>query len=105
MAPGKHGGRAVTDARVTPTDSGPGRHPQMTSDHAIGGSLIYINDSHQRAWTTAVNSGDGGRGWNDIVYASNSQGWVIYSPVGFFHGLGKIYMARDSGHHWHAITP
>jgi hypothetical protein len=77
----------------------------MTSDHAFGGSFSYINDSHQRAWTTAVNSGDGGRGWNDIVYASNSQGWVICLPVGFFHGLGKIYMARDSGHHWHAITP
>lgn len=99
MAPGRHEGRAVTDARVTPTESGPGRHPQMTSDHAFGGSFIYINDSHQRAWTTAVNSGDGGRGWNDIVYASNSQGWVIYSPVGFFYGLGNQHLGPYRRHH------
>jgi photosystem II stability/assembly factor-like uncharacterized protein len=70
-----------------------------------GGSFIYINDSHKQAWKAAVNLGDGGRGWNDIVYVSNSKGWVIYSPAGFFHGLGKIYRTRDSGHHWRVITP
>lgn len=70
-----------------------------------GGSLIYINDSHRRTWSTAVNLGDGGRGWNDIIYVTNTRGWVIYSPVGFFHGLGKIFTTRDSGRHWHAITP
>jgi hypothetical protein len=31
--------------------------------------------------------------------------WPIYSPAGFFHGLGKIYLTRDGGCHWHFITP
>jgi len=52
----------------------------MTSDHAFGGSFIYINDSHQRAWTTAVNSGDGGRGWNDIVYAATAKAGSSIHP-------------------------
>jgi hypothetical protein len=34
-----------------------------------------------------------------------SGGWATYSPAGFFHGLGKIYLTRDSGQHWHPITP
>jgi len=70
-----------------------------------GGSFIYINNSHRRAWSTAVALGDGGRGWGDIVYVTNHKGWAIYSPAGFFHGLGKILLTSDSGRHWHAITP
>ena len=70
-----------------------------------GGSFIYINDSHKRAWSTAVSLGDGGRGWGDIAYVTNSRGWAIYSPAGFFHGLGKLYLTRDGGRHWHFITP
>jgi len=70
-----------------------------------GGSLIYINDSGRRSWTTAVNFGDGGRGWGDIVYVTNRRGWVVYSPAGFFHGAGKLCTTSDSGRHWHAITP
>jgi photosystem II stability/assembly factor-like uncharacterized protein len=70
-----------------------------------GGSFIYINDSHRRAWSTAVSLGDGGRGWGDIAYVTNRKGWAIYSPAGFFHGLGKLYLTRDGGRHWHFITP
>jgi hypothetical protein len=72
---------------------------------ANGGSFIYINDSLKTTWTTAVFFGDGGRYWNDILYVTGSKGWVIYSPVSYFHGLGKIYVTTDSGHHWNLITP
>jgi photosystem II stability/assembly factor-like uncharacterized protein len=106
-------GKTYTYAGATPVAGATFQTTQLAASpsgnlaitSSSGGSFIYINDSRKRAWTTAVNLGDGGRGWNDIVYVSNSTGWIVYSPVGFFHGLGKIYTTRDGGHHWHAITP
>jgi photosystem II stability/assembly factor-like uncharacterized protein len=99
------GATPVTGATLQTAQLAASRSGNLAVTSSSGGSLIYINDGGKRAWKTAVELGDGGRGWNDIVYASNRNGWVIYSPAGFFHGLGKIYMTRDSGHHWHAITP
>jgi hypothetical protein len=69
------------------------------------GSFIYINDSHKRAWTTQVAYSDGGRGWNDIVYVSDSEAWVVYSPVDYFNGIGKLYVTHDAGHTWYLDTP
>ena len=43
------------------------------------GSFIYIND-RGRTWTMPVGFGDGGAGWNDIVYTTNKEAWVVYAP-------------------------
>ena len=37
------------------------------------GSFIYINDSG-KTWTMPVGFGDGGAGWNDIVYTTGKVG-------------------------------
>jgi photosystem II stability/assembly factor-like uncharacterized protein len=63
------------------------------------GSFIYVNDSG-KTWTMPVGFGDGGAGWNDIVYTTNKQAWVVYSPTGFFHGPGQLYVTRDAGVSW-----
>jgi photosystem II stability/assembly factor-like uncharacterized protein len=63
------------------------------------GSFIYVNDKG-RSWTMPVGFGDGGAGWNDIVYTTNQTAWVVYAPVGFFHGAGQLYVTRDAGRTW-----
>jgi photosystem II stability/assembly factor-like uncharacterized protein len=69
------------------------------------GSFIYINDSHKTAWTTRVAYSDGGRGWNDIAYITNREAWVVYSPVDYFSGIGKLFVTRDGGRTWYLATP
>jgi hypothetical protein len=76
----------------------------LAAQAASGGCFIYINDSHT-TWHTSVFFGDGGRGWNDIIYLTDAVGWVVYSPAAFFHGLGRLYSTRDAGRHWHLVTP
>jgi hypothetical protein len=80
----------------------PGGHLAATA--ASGGSFIYTNNS-ATTWHTPVFFGDGGRGWNDIVYLTDTVGWVVYSPAAFFHGSGKLYSTRDAGLSWHVVTP
>jgi photosystem II stability/assembly factor-like uncharacterized protein len=69
------------------------------------GSFIYLNDSHKTAWTTQVAYSDGGRGWNDMVYLTNRDAWVVYSPVDYFSGIGKLYFTHDGGRTWYLDTP
>ena len=64
------------------------------------GSFIYTNDTHKKTWTMPVGMGDGGRGWNDIVYTTNKEAWVVYSPAGFFNGDGVLYVTHDAGNTW-----
>ena len=47
------------------------------------GSFLYINDTHGRAWTrvAAVSDGGGGEVWNDLIYVTNTQAWVVYGPA------------------------
>jgi photosystem II stability/assembly factor-like uncharacterized protein len=68
------------------------------------GSFIYINDGHKTTWTTQVAYSDGGRGWNDIVYVTNKDAWVVYSPVDYFNGIGKLFMTHDGGRTWQLVT-
>jgi photosystem II stability/assembly factor-like uncharacterized protein len=63
------------------------------------GSFIYINDSG-KTWSMPVGFGDRGAGWNDIVYTTNKDAWVVYAPAGFFHGAGQLYVTHDAGLTW-----
>jgi photosystem II stability/assembly factor-like uncharacterized protein len=67
------------------------------------GSFIYVNDTHKKSWTMVEGIGDGGAGWNDITYASNTTAWVVYGPADF-SGIGQLWVTRDDGHHWSAVT-
>jgi photosystem II stability/assembly factor-like uncharacterized protein len=64
------------------------------------GSFIYINDTKGTTWTMTVASGDGGAGWNDIVYVTNQDAWVVYAPADFYADLGKLYVTHDAGRTW-----
>ena len=63
------------------------------------GSFIYINDTHKQAWTMVEGIGDGGAGWNDITYVTNSQAWVVYRPADS-SGTGQLWATHDAGQHW-----
>ena len=67
------------------------------------GSFIYVNDTHKKSWTMVEGIGDGGAGWNDITYVSNTTAWVVYGPADFA-GPGQLWVTRDAGHHWNAVT-
>jgi photosystem II stability/assembly factor-like uncharacterized protein len=67
------------------------------------GSFIYVNDDHSKTWTMPVGIGDGGRGWNDIVYTTGKVAWVVYSPAGLFNGDGVLYVTHDAGLTWSPV--
>jgi len=88
-----------TTAQLAASPSG-----HLAAESSSGGSFIYINNAVSR-WRTSVFFGDGGKGWNDIVYLTDSVGWIVYSPASYFHGSGKLYSTRDAGRHWHLVAP
>jgi photosystem II stability/assembly factor-like uncharacterized protein len=65
------------------------------------GSWIYRNAGGQ-SWTTQVDLGDGGMGWNDIVFTTNQVGFVIHGPASCCggHGPGELWETEDGGVTW-----
>lgn len=63
-------------------------------------SLMYINDTRGTTWTRTVNKGDGGLGFNDIVYRNVHQVWVVYAPAENFVSVGQLWESPDNGRHW-----
>lgn len=72
---------------------------------ASDGSFIYINDGKAKGWHMAVGLGDGGEGWNDLAYVSNTTAWVVHAPsnVGTFN-TGGLMVTHNAGHTWSAVT-
>jgi photosystem II stability/assembly factor-like uncharacterized protein len=64
------------------------------------GSFIYVNNTGGTTWTMPVAIGDGGIGWNDIVYTTDKVAWVIYAPAATFFPQGVLYVTRDAGATW-----
>ena len=62
-----------------------------------GGSFLYINDTHRRAWTLV--KGLSPAPWNDLAYVTNRQAWVIYGPASA-GDAGQLWVTRDAGLHW-----
>jgi len=63
------------------------------------GSWIYRNGGGQ-SWTTSVSLGDGGMGWNDIVFMTNEVGWVIHGPAAWPWLPGELWETQDGGATW-----
>jgi hypothetical protein len=63
------------------------------------GSFIYLNTGGTN-WSMPVGFGDGGLGWSDLSYVTDSEAWVVYSPGNNFEPLGKVLVTRDGGRHW-----
>lgn len=72
----------------------------------FGASWIYINDTHKTTWSTAAELGDGGLGWNDIVYVTNKEAWIVRAPADDIYRLApaQIFVTNDGGGHWTVAT-
>jgi photosystem II stability/assembly factor-like uncharacterized protein len=62
------------------------------------GSWIYRN-AGGNTWTTPVDLGDGGEGWNDIGFTTDQTGFVVHGPEAFF-GPGELWGTTDGGASW-----
>lgn len=115
---GKAAKRAVRSSDTGLTTKGAGKLPLLgimtqmaaapngtlaVASYSIG-SWIYLNQGG-KTWTTQEDLGDGGQGWNDIMFVSNSTGFVIHSPVFCCgdHGVGELWETQDGGLTWSAI--
>lgn len=67
------------------------------------GSFIYLNNTHGGTkWTTVWASSDGGAGWNDIQYVTNTEAWVVRgAPSWLRGGPGKLYVSHNAGKTWY----
>jgi len=103
----KDTGRKDTSAGEPP---GAGDYPQLAAspsgDLAVSSSFaasyIFTNDTGKTSWTAVVNETDGGLGWNDIVYVSGREAWIVHEPAQDACGcaLGQVFVTRDGGQHW-----
>jgi photosystem II stability/assembly factor-like uncharacterized protein len=73
----------------------------VVSTWSAPGSWIYRNTGG-RTWSTAVSMFDNGVGWNDISFASNRTGFVVYGPAAVFPGNrpGQLWSTQDGGSTW-----
>ena len=63
------------------------------------GSFIYANVSGGTAWSTSLGLYD--EGWNDIVYVTDNEAWLVYGPAsGLVPAAGKVLVTHDGGRHW-----
>ena len=72
----------------------------LVSSYSIG-SWIYRNGGGQ-AWTTSLDLGDGGIGWNDIAFTTNQIAFVIHGAAECCgnHGPGELGKSTDGGLTW-----
>jgi photosystem II stability/assembly factor-like uncharacterized protein len=70
------------------------------SSYSIG-SWIYRN-AGGTTWTTSADLGDGGMGWNDIVFTTDEVGYVIHGPAGSpcCTQVGELWQTQDGGATW-----
>jgi hypothetical protein len=82
-----------TEAQLAASPSG-----NLAVTALSAGSFLYINDTHQQAWTMVKGLGVSA-GWNDLTYVTNTQAWVIYGPADL-RGTGQLWATHDAGRHW-----
>jgi photosystem II stability/assembly factor-like uncharacterized protein len=70
----------------------------LVSSYSIG-SWIYRDDGGE-TWTTPVDEGDGGMGWNDIVFTTNQVGFVVHGPAASPWLPGELWRTDDGGLTW-----
>jgi photosystem II stability/assembly factor-like uncharacterized protein len=76
----------------------------VVSSWSAPGSWIYRNTGG-RQWATSVSLFDDGVGWNDISFATNSIGFVVYGPAAVFPGNrpGQLWATPDGGATWSPV--
>ena len=75
----------------------------VVSSFSIG-SWIYRN-AGGTTWTTPEDLGDGGIGWNDITFLTDSVGFVVHGPASCCGGSGpgELWRSVDGGQSWRQV--
>lgn len=99
------GARTTTPAGITPewgiqSDLAATPGGTLAVASTSSGSWIYLNDTGGEAWTTVVEEGDGGAGWNDLSFTGEAVGWAVYAPAAGFPGTGTLLTTSDGGRTW-----
>jgi photosystem II stability/assembly factor-like uncharacterized protein len=67
------------------------------------GSWIYRTTDDQ-TWTTPVDLGDGGMGWNDMTFTTDRTGYVIHGPASSPWLPGELWRTTDGGATWGSVA-
>jgi len=98
-------GKTDTSAGTT---SAPGINAELAASPSgnllvgawAAGSVIYLNDSHNTTWSTALILA-AGPGFNNLQFVSSKVAWVVWEPVTLNSAdQGEVYVTRDGGQHW-----
>jgi len=94
-------GRGGIGASLAASPSG---NLAVASVSPYAASQLYINDTLKTTWTMVIDKpNDGGAGWGDLTYVTNTEAWVIYGPPDGATDIGQLLVTRDGGHHWSAV--
>ncbi|NVI92157.1 YCF48-related protein [Actinomadura sp. BRA 177] len=63
------------------------------------GSWLYRNTGGQ-TWDTVLSKADGGSGWNDLLFTTDKNGFVVHSPAARSDDGGTLLATHDAGEHW-----
>jgi hypothetical protein len=47
----------------------------------------------------ALSDGGGGEVWNDLIFVTNTQAWIVYGPADTT-GPGQLWDTHDACRHW-----
>ncbi|RFS81785.1 hypothetical protein D0T12_29095 [Actinomadura spongiicola] len=110
----KHVFRSTDTARTT-SDAGTTPRPGIWSALAAtpsgttlavtsvaDGSWIY-RSTGDVTWATVVENLDGGAGWEDLLFTTDRNGFVVYAPAGL-NGEGVLLATSDAGETWAPVT-
>jgi len=78
---------------------------------ASGASYVYRTGGADATWTTPLEMGDGGVGWNDLGFTDSSHGVIVYGPAARWlmyasppNGLGRLFLTDDGGVGWYPVN-
>lgn len=63
------------------------------------GSWLYRNTGG-RTWATVLDEADGGSGWNDLLFTTDRNGFVVHAPAAQSDQGGTLLTTHDAGEHW-----
>ena len=73
-----------------------------------GASWLYYTGDGAAHWSTALQTDNGGAGWNDLGFTSTTDGVVINAPAltdgGDGGRIGQLLLTSDGGATWHPVT-
>lgn len=74
---------------------------------ASGASWLYRSTDQGRSWRTVVTEDDGGAGWADLGFTTDTYGVVIHGPAirdgGNDRRPGELLLTEDGGQNWHRV--